>query len=657
MKQHFDLSLDKIQLANLSDSLQREWLCTGENGCYASSTVAGCHTRKYHGLYVVPQPNLGQDNYVLLAQMQETVRQHGKAFHLGVTRYNDDIYEPKGHKYLEKFALMPHPCWWYRVGGVLLRKELLLHKRLNRLFIAYTLEEAHSPTILELRPFCVFRRQHGVSRRSANACEQVQILPSGIKLRLYEGYSDLFIEGLHGLGFEEKPDWYYDITYWQEEQRGYEAREDWFTPGLFRMPIRIGETVYVTAGVASFGEQPALQDFAEAFEEGKRQARPADSALHCLENAAADLIVQRQGRTQIMAGYPWFGPWGRDTFIALPGLTLSTKRFDTAEAVLDGMLADRQGALFPNVGTGDEAAYNSVDAPLWFVHAVQRYMMAVEEKERPRIWHKYGAAVMAVVEGFASGHHAGIGLGQDGLVYAAQPGKALTWMDAVVNGCPVTPRAGAPVEINALWYNALCFIADSLERYDAAGAAAFSARWQRSIAEFPERFKAAFWSKQHGYLADVVADGHGDFSLRPNQIIAAALPYKAISNKICQLVLERVRQVLLTPRGLRTLAPMDGRFEGVYEGDQATRDACYHQGIVWPWLLEPFAEACVAVYGGQARPMLEKIWMQFEPALGELCMGSVSEIYDGNPPHAPRGAVSQAWSVAALLRINEMLQS
>lgn len=656
MKQHFDLSLDKIQLANLSGSLQREWLCTGEDGCYASSTVAGCHTRKYHGLYVAPQPNLGQDNYVLLAQMQETVRQHGKAFHLGVTRYGD-VYEPKGHKYLEKFSLMPHPCWWYRVGGVLLRKELLMHKRLNRLFIAYTLEEAHSPTILELRPFCVFRRQHEVLRRPAKACEQVQILPSGIKLRLYDDYSDLFIEGMYGLGFEEKPDWYYDITYWQEERRGYPFKEDWFTPGLFRMPIQVGETVYVTAGVASFGEQPTLHDFAEAFEEGKRQAQPADSALHCLENAAADLIVRRQGRTQVMAGYPWFGPWGRDTFIALPGLTLSTKRFETAEAILDGMLADRQGALFPNVGTGNEAAYNSVDAPLWFVHAVQRYMMAVPESERPRIWQKYGAAVMAVVDGFASGSHAGIGLGQDGLVYAAQAGKALTWMDAVVNGSPITPRAGAPVEINALWYNALCFIADSLKQYDAAGAAGFLARWKQPIAEFPDRFKAAFWSKQYGYLADVVSDGRGDFSLRPNQIIAAALPYKAISNKICQLVLEHVRQVLLTPRGLRTLAPMDSRFEGVYEGDQAKRDACYHQGIVWVWLLEPFAEACLAVYGEQARPMLEKIWKQFEPALGELCMGTVSEIYDGNPPHAPRGAVSQAWSVAALLRINEMLQS
>lgn len=680
MNQTFDLSLDKICLSNLAYSLQREWLCTGNDGCYASSTTAGCHTRKYHGLYVAPQPALGQDNYVLLAQMQETVRQHGKDFHLGVTRYGD-VYEPKGHKYLEKFALMPHPCWWYRVGGVLLRKELLMHKRLNRLMLAYTLEEAHSETTLELRPFCSFRRQHETSRRRAEACEQVQILPTGIKLRLYNGYSDLFIEGSAGIGFEEKPDWYYNIMYWQEQARGYDACEDWFTPGRFRLPIRVGETVYMTAGVEAFGTQPAASDLATAFEEGRRQALPADSMAHCLENAAADLIVQREGRTQIMAGYPWFGTWGRDTFIALLGLTLSTKRFGTAEAVLDGMLADRRGALFPNVGTGDEAAYNSVDAPLWFVHAVQQYMLAMEEAtsgkaggmvaERPvaaddaaRVWHKYGGAAMAVVDGYASGRHGGIGLGEDGLVYAAQDGRALTWMDAVVDGRPVTPRAGAPVEINALWYNAVCFILDALGRYgrpesasaDQPTAEAFRTRWEQPMAEFPERFKAAFWSKRHGYLADVVTREGADFSLRPNQIIAAALPYKPISNKLCQLVLERVSQVLLTPRGLRTLAPMDARFEGVYEGDQPTRDARYHQGIVWTWLLEPYAQACLAVYGEQARPMLQRIWRQFEPALGELCMGSVAEIYDGQPPHAPRGAVSQAWSVAALLRINEMLQ-
>ena len=415
-------------------------------------------------------------------------------------------------------------------------------------------------------------------------------MPDGIKLRLYEGYSELFIEGTHGLGFEEKADWYYNITYWQEERRGYDSREDWFTPGIFRIPIQVGETVYITAGLEAFGTQPDAHDMAAAFEEGRRQTLPADSPLHCLENAAADLIVRRQGRMQIMAGYPWFGSWGRDTFIALPGLTLSTKRFETAEAVLDGMLADRQGALFPNVGTGDEAAYNSVDAPLWFIHAVQQYLLAVKASERPRIWKKYGAAAMAVVEGYAAGRHTGIGLGADGLIYAAQPGRALTWMDAVVDGRPVTPRAGAPVEINALWYNALRFTTDSLTQYGAPDKAeetaeAFTARWAEPMAVFPDRFKAAFWSKRHGYLADVVDNGQGDFSLRPNQIIAAALPYRAVSDKICQLIVERVKQVLLTPRGLRTLAPMDARYEGVYEGDQATRDARYHQGVVWVWLL------------------------------------------------------------------------
>lgn len=651
MNTNLKLSVNKIQLSNLEYSMQREVLCVGSNGCYASTTIVGCNTRKYHGLYVCPQPELGQDNYVLLSQMQETIVQQEQEFNLGVARYGD-IYEPKGHKYLEIFSMEPHPCWYYRVGGVLLKKEMIMHKEQNRLLLRYTLEKAHSKTTIKLRPFCAFRNVHKLTSCNSAANKQVQILADGIKVRMYDSFSDLFIQGGNKIRFEENAEWYYGVSYLMEEQRGYQSKEDLLTPGYFIAELVVGKPLYISIGAESLNEKSSV---AKMFEQAIALKKPVNSLVSCLESAAEDFVVQRRNRTQIMAGYPWFGSWGRDTFISLPGLTLSTKKFKEAEAVLESMLEDKKGGLFPNIGYGKEAAYNSVDAPLWFIWAVQQY--AISTGKAKETWKKFGDSVKDVIECYANGSNNGIYRADSGLIYAFQEGRALTWMDAVVNGNPVTQRAGAAVEINALWYNALMYALESAKATKTMADKAFISKWSELADKFPSQFKEAFWDKSRGYLSDVVLnESEKDWSFRPNQIIAASLPYKAVSDKICQLVVEKVKQVLLTPRGLRTLSPFDSKYEGVCEGDQATRDASYHQGIVWPWLLEHFAKAYIEVYGPTSLPFLSKMLEDFEGSVSELCIGTVAEIYDGNPPHKARGSVSQAWSVAALLRIKEMLQ-
>ncbi|MDE7338545.1 MAG: amylo-alpha-1,6-glucosidase, partial [Bacteroidales bacterium] len=415
-----------------------------------------------------------------------------------------------------------------------------------------------------------------------------------------------------------------------------------------------GESVYFCAGLSPLKKN---DDPEKLFTQGVQELIPLDSSENCLKAAAASFIVRKEKRLQVMAGYPWFGSWGRDTFIALPGLTLCTGREDDFLDVMRAMLQDQVGGLFPNVGYGEASAYNSVDAPLWFVWALQQY--ALHTGDIKAVWREFGDAAKQVIENYASGQGSqyGIGRGEDGLIYAGRDGFALTWMDAVVGGRPVTPRDGADVEINALWYNAVMFAIEAEKACGKGGDTDFVKTWEPRMEQFPATFKQTFWDKEKGYLADTVKNGIRDWSIRPNQIIAVSLPYSPVSEKVGQLVVDTVRTFLLTPRGLRTLSPSDSRYKGVYRGDQDKRDMAYHQGTVWPWLLGHFAEACIKVYGESGRALTARLYEDFEPALGELCLGSISEIYDGDPCYAAKGAVSQAWSVAELLRMKAMIDN
>lgn len=643
------IRFNKLQLINLEFALKRELIRSNRAGAYSITTIIGSNTRKYHGLLVAPQQEVDGGNHVLLSSIDETVIQREEEFNLALHKYPGiNEYYPKGHKYLTEFTADPIPRLVYQVGGVVLSKETLFSAEQSRLLIRYTLLDAHSPTTLRFKPFLAFRNVHALTHANVAADTHYAKIENGIRMKLYPGYSSIHLQFSKNAEYVHFPHWYYNIEYIEEIERGYEAHEDLFVPGYFETGIKKGESVIFCASLEE--ENPV--SFKRYFTTEVKGRTPRNSFHNCLVNSAQQFIVKNGRKTEIIAGFPWFGRWGRDTFISLAGLTLSRGDLKTCEEVIDTMLEDLQGPLFPNIGSGTDSAYNSVDAPLWFFRALQQYAIAANLKHR--IWKKYGAKMKLILDGFRDGTAFGIRMLDNGLITAGQTGFALTWMDAVVNGRPVTPRTGLAVEINALWYNALMF---SLEVAGLDGDTDFTERWAPVAEKIPAVFKSTFWHKDKGYLADVVNGDYVDWSVRPNQILAASLPYSPISEQIRKLVLDRCRQELLTPRGLRTLSPMHPDYKGNYYGNQETRDRAYHQGTVWPWLLEHYAEAFLKIHGKSGLAHIRNLYEEFEAVMIEHGIGSISEVYDGNPPHLPGGAPSQAWSVAALLRIEELIRT
>ena len=641
------INFDKNQLVNLEYSLKRELLRSNRAGSYASTTIIGCNTRKYHGLLIIPQPGIDNQNHVLLSSLDETIIQRGESFHLGIHIYPNGVYHPKGHKYIRDFTADPFPMITYRVGGVILTKETIFTAE-DRAMVKYTLVEAHSPTRMRLQPFLAYRNIHQLSKENIWVEKKYDEVPNGIRVRMYQGYSDLYMQLSKKNEYTHVPDWNRNNLYIEEQERGYDYTEDLYVPGFFEFDIKPGESVYFSAGI----REVTPSGLKRAFDTEQKKRIPRDNFENCLVNAAQQFLVKRGSKTEIIAGFPWFGRWGRDTFISLPGLTLVAGDDKTCKAVIDTMLADLKGPLFPNLGSGNGSAYNSVDASLWFFWALQQY--ATHTGQDAAIWKEYGKKMKMILDGFRGGTDFGIRMDDDGLISAGGPGMALTWMDAVVHGKPVTPRSGKAVEINALWYNAVMF---AIELAAKAGDRKFVKEWTPVAEQIPASYVDVFWNEQKGLLADYVDGAYKDWSVRPNMIFAASLPYSPVSEVMRKTIVSRVKQELLTPRGLRTLSPMSAAYKGIYFGDQAERDLAYHQGTVWPWLLGHFAEAYLKLHGGSGLTFIKNIYNGFEPALTEYGVGTIAEIYDGDPPHAPRGAISQAWSVAELMRIGALIRA
>ncbi len=640
------IKFDKNKLVNLEFSQSRELIRSNRAGAYASVTLTGCHTRKYHGLLVVPQPALDDDNHVLLSTFDETIIQHDQEFNLGIHKYPGGVYFPKGHKYIHEYSSDPIPNSIYHVGGVVLKKEMLFSTTADRFLIRYTLVNAHSPTRLRFKPFLAFRSVHRLSRANGDVNRKYDKVPNGIRMKLYPGYSWLYMQFSKEVEYTHVPDWNYNIEYQMEMERGYDYQEDLFVPGYFETDIKKGESVVFCAGVSEI--EPAAVK--RSFNSEISRRIPRDSFENCLKNAAQQFIVKKGKRTDVIAGFPWFGRWSRDTFIALPGLTLVDGDEKLFRAVIDTMIKDLNGPLFPNFGVKHNKVYNTADASLWFIWALQQYAYMLDR--RSEVWNLYGKHIREILEGYRSGAAANIRMLENGLIHAGAPGLALTWMDAVVNGKPVTPRSGLPVEINALWYNAIRF---ALELADLAGDKKFPKEWKKLAEGIPAAFAEAFWYTQKSYLADYVDGDFRDVSVRPNQIIATSLPYSPIDEEKRQQVLQVVKSELLTPRGIRSLAPKNPLYKGSCWGDQKSRDESYHQGTAWPWLLGHFAEGYLNIYGRQGVPFIKSLYDGFEGVMTEHGIGTVSEIYDGDPPHTARGAVSQAWSVAELLRLRYLM--
>ena len=641
------LKFDKTQLINLEYSLSKEIVRSNRAGSYWATTLVFCNTRKYHGLLVTPIEHLDNDRHVLLSAFDETVVENKSEFNLGIHKYQGDVYSPKGHKYLRDFHANPIPTHIYRVGGVIIKKESILVGHKDQALLRYTILESDLSIKLRFRPFLAFRNIHTLSKANLYANTKIKQVTNGIKSKLYDGYPYLYMQFSKKAEFIQVPDWYYNIEYSEEIKRGYDYKEDLFVPGYFEMSAKKGDVIVFSASTVEVNPELLKQDFETDLE----KRIPRTSFKNCLINSAQQFVVKKDKKTEIIAGFPWFGTWGRDTFIALPGLTLSIGDDKTCKDVLDTMVNKLKGGLFPNMGSDDNPAFNSVDAPLWFFWSLQQYAHAI--KSYSSLWTSYGKAMKAILEAYREGTAYGIKMYENGLIYAGEKGKALTWMDAVVNGKPVTPRCGYAVEINALWYNAVMFALDLAKK---AKDNDFTLQWSPLPAIIKDSFLTYFWDSKRGYLADVVDESSKDWSIRPNQVITVALEYSMLDKEMKKGVLTVIERDLLTSRGLRTLSPQNENYKGIYEGNQDQRDKAYHQGTVWPWLLEHFCEGYLNLYKESGLYKVKEILNGFEETINEYGIGTIAEIYDGDPPHQPRGAISQAWSVAALLRIIEKIE-
>ena len=641
------INFEKSQVVNLEYSLEREIIRTNRAGSYSSTTLVTCNTRKYHGLLVCPVDELGGERFVLLSSLDLTVVNKDKSFNTGIRKYKGDYFSPKGHKYMEDFNTENIPSRIYRVGGVILKQERLLVHYEEQFLMRITILEASEPMKLQLRPFLAFRNIHQLTHANLTANTKVEPVENGIKSKLYEGFPSLNMQFSTKVEFVHVPDWYLGVEYIEEQKRGYDFSEDLFTPGFFEFEAKEGDTIVFSAST----NEEKTSGFKQKFTKNVTGKIPRDSYINCLRNAAQQFVEKRGEKTLIIAGFPWFGAWGRDAFISLPGLALARHKLVLFRDVMDTQVEKMKDGLFHNMGNESNPAFNSIDAPLWFFWVVQQYI----EQGGTDGWERYGSAAKSVLNAFKNGTAFNIHMRENGLIYADAPGKSLTWMDAVVNGTPVTPRRGYDVEINALWYNAVCF---SLEMAKIEKDKKFIREYENLAEQIKKSFLDLFWDEKLGYLADYVNDEEGKNTfVRPNMVIAVSLPYSMLDKEQMKKVLDIADKELVTIRGLRTLSPGNKLYHGAYKGNQEERDNAYHQGTVWPWLFGPFCEGWLKVYGQQGVNKIKKLIYGLEAVMSEHGVSTISEIYDGDPPHSPEGAISQAWSVGEVLRIIDLLET
>jgi predicted glycogen debranching enzyme len=640
------LNFDKTKLINLSYSLNRELIRSNRAGSYACTTIIASNTRKYHGLLVCPLEYLDGGYHVLLSGLHETVIQHDQAFNLGIHKYAGDNYNPKGHKYLRDFETDPIPRLVYRVGGVILAREWLLAQNEERILIRYTLLDANSPALFRFKPYLVFRNIHALSKSNMDVITKTQKIKNGIKTRMYQGYPFLNMQFSKSADFVAGPDWNYNVEYIKEQERGYDYKEDLYTPGYFELPLKKGESVIFSAGTNELSPVTLKRK----FESEIKKRIPRNTFHNCLLNSAQQFFVKKEKKTEIIAGFPWYGSKLRDTFGALPGLALSTGDMKTFKMVLDSSLAVMLTGQGP-AGSGTMKPQDGgADEPLWFLWALQQYAHLLNDNVL--VWRTYGKKIKKILNWYRAGEGVLVTMHENGLLFCPEKYTPRSWMDCIADGVPVNSRSGYMVELNALWYNAVRF---SLKLAEAAEDKSFLSRWKNLPAKTSASFLQMFWDEVRGYLADFARDEEKDWSVRPNQILAVSLPYSPLDDDKKQNVLEVVTSELLTTRGLRTLAPKNPAYKGVYAGNQTERDSIAHQGAVYPWLLGHYAEAYLKIYKKSGVDHIRRLFSGFEGDMQVHGVGSISELYDGDPPHYPGGALSYAWSVAELLRMEQLI--
>ncbi len=636
------LKFNKSELVNLSYSLKREVLEANKTGAYCNTSIVDCNTRKYHGLLAVTLDRFGGDRYLLLSQVDESLIAGGKQFNLGIHCYGD-IYEPRGHKYVVDFDANPVPQLTYKVGEMLFKKSMILVPDKDQVLIRYELVASPNPVQLSLKPFLAFRNIHALTHRNSEARTDGIAVKNGMSFRMYANFPDLYLQlSRKDMKFTAAPHWNMNITYSDEYRRGFDCNEDLFVPGYFDIMLKAGDSVVLSASLSSEEPSGLLRKFNNLLK--KRTA--AGSFHDQLVSCADKLISNHNNRLKINAGLTWmYTGLLRETLQSLAGLTLyglnSPEQF---EKILDNLIEDEQQRLYHRT--------TQVESPLYLAITLQKYIKwGADEKY---VWGKYGNVLKQVLESYTGGHRQEVTMHPNGLLWAQMEGVALTWMNAYINGRAVTERAGYQVETNAFWYNAICFALEMEGKYNPENMA-FIKRWSEIRDMVKANYQKTFWNPELGYLADYVDNNGQNLAVRPNQIYAFWVKYSPVDEELAPSVLRVMRNELVTSRGIRTLSPRDINYKGVYDGSQLERDLAYHQGSTRTFLLEPYIDTRLRIYGDGFISRAKWLLKGFIEDLNKHGIGAVSELYDGDPPHEPHGTIASARGTAALLAVDHLL--
>ena len=635
------LKFNKAELVNLSYSLKREIICANKTGAYCNTSIVTCNTRRYHGLLALTLDRFGGDRFLMLSSLDESIIVEGKRFNLGIHCYGE-VYEPRGHKYVVDFEADPVTSITYKIGNIVIRKSLILCPEEDRLFIKYELLEGPSQVTVSLRPLLAFRNIHELTHANPDANPQGKPCVNGQSFRLYESYPDLYIQLSDAKEkFVDEAYWNYGVTYSDEYRRGFDCKEDLLSPGYFEVKLRKGRSFIVSVSTS----EADPKTFAPTFKMLARQSGEISDAHQQLLHCADTLITHHNGIRKIQAGYSWlYAGLLRETLISLPGLTLCAGKADEFEEILDNLIADNYQRLTSRT--------TQVEAPLYMAVVLQYYID--HGADAKKVWKKYGKIQKEILESYLPGVRREVTMHPNGLLWAQMDGVALSWINAYINGRAVTERAGYQVETNALWYNAICFALE-MEK-GRGGDKAFVAKWTPIAQLVKDNYTKVFFNERLGYLADYVDDNGQNMEVRPNQLCAIWVKHSPVEEELAPMVLRVIDRELITARGLRTLSPRDAKYRGVYEGSQLDRDLAYHQGSTRPFLLAPYIDTCFRVKGPAFWKRAQWLVEGFYEDLNKHGVGAFAELYDGDPPFEPHGAVSSAMSTSALLVVDELLK-
>ena len=636
------LKFNKSELVNLEYSLKRELIVANETGAYCNTSIVTCNTRRYHGLLAVPVSAFGGGKYMMLSSLDESLVLAGKQFNLGIHCYGD-TYEPRGHKYIVDFDADPVPVVTYKVGGLLFTKTILMVPDNDQVLIKYELVDAPSKVSLMLKPFLAFRGVHNLTCQNSEARTGYETVDGGVSFCMYDGFPDLNLQLSGNAPFKYQPYWYSGVTYSDEYRRGFDCREDLFVPGMFTVELKPGESVVFSASVNEVNPRGLKRKFTDCLKKMDNIGTYHDLLVH---NARL-LKCESADGTRINAGFSWLETGLlRETIASLPGLTLyADGNCAQFEKILDTLIRDEQERLFHRT--------TQCESPLRLTDTIQQYIhFGANEKS---VWKKYGETLKGIIESYAPGRRKEVTMHPNGLLWTQMDGVALSWMNAYVYGRPVTERAGYQIETNAFWYNALCFAIDMENKYGGSKTSDFVAKWTPVRDLVKQNFQPTFWRPDWGYLVDYVNDGPNDQAVRPNQLFAICLDYIAVDDEVVSEVVMTINDELITKRGLRSLSPRNEAYRGVYEGSQIDRDLAYHQGCAFPALLAPYIDLCFKMMGGTFYGRAKYLTEGFYQDISKHGVGLFSELYDGDPPHEPHGAISCAMSTAALLKIDYLM--